>query len=183
VSETSVRHFHYSQKTKVRSLLISGASLLFMGIVLCIPFTMLGFMIAALLQADLLPIAGLVIGLTVFIMLVLAFPVTVSVISLIALFKTYLDVSPEGVVYDHWGQFRLAASWGQIEKIDTYGPFNEIVMYPRDAEIVEPFFYQWRRGFFKNPYPIPLKSFEGWPDGELAALIRQYAPHLIQESV
>jgi hypothetical protein len=108
----------------------------------------------------------------------------VSILTVIRLFANYIELSPDGVNFLYFGNFRVRAKWTDIERLGPLTVLKGIVaLHPAKADISEPFFYRWRQSLYKKPYVIPVSDFEGWPDGELAAALRHYAPQLFEEKV
>jgi len=107
-------------------------------------------------------------------------------IALGRLFCTYLKVSPTGIEYRHWPSYGLRCKWDDIESLGkrtSLGIFTSDVLL---LERVEPIGWQIsmtvRRKLGLNPkYFVPLTGIKGWPNGELAEDLQQYAPHLFKE--
>jgi hypothetical protein len=179
-AQGAVRRFHYSRKTRRNSILLALGSSVLAGGMICggagggVVFIYIGLQMESPLRV--IPMA---IGL-LFVLIALI-PLSFLLMDLIGFFTNYLEVSPEGIRYHNWGQFKLQARWEDIERIGPYGPFKAIAIVPRNAQITEPLIWRWRRMLFKNPYPVSLQPFVGWPDGELADSIRKYASHLLEE--
>jgi hypothetical protein len=92
---------------------------------------------------------------------------------------SYLQVSPEGIQYRFWPFYYLEFDWDDIESITQS---RLLGIFPYDSMNVT---VTNRSGYATTAVlkqSISLTDFQGWPKGQLAATLREYAPHLFEAS-
>jgi hypothetical protein len=92
---------------------------------------------------------------------------------------SYLQVSPNGIEYRLWPFYHLEFQWDDIESIKQS---RLLGVFPYDSMTV----VTTNRSSYSTTtvlnQSISLSDFQGWPKGELAATLREYAPHLFENS-
>jgi hypothetical protein len=124
----------------------------------------------------LVPLCGITActGLPVFVMLV---PMA------LAFFRTStLRVSPEGLDYDISPAIRHQCVWMDVSHIERLRGFD--MLFLNQAKTTGNPFWVW---YYKVAVPakkhsVSLTVFDEWPNGELAADLRRFAPHLFEQA-
>ena len=94
-----------------------------------------------------------------------------------------LKLSAEGLELRYAAVYRAQTSWENIErfgKSNTHGEFPRDALLLKKAVAVEPENAVVRWLGQKTTQEFIIGDFRGWPDGELAQSIRQYAPHIFE---
>jgi uncharacterized Tic20 family protein len=170
-------------KPKRGTLALNFFSLMFMGIVLGIPFIMLVMMLVSLIKAE----AKLDTFMTVMtcfltpIVILLGFNLLQMAFSVVASFFSYLKVTPDGIEQKHSPYKHIRCNWSDVDKLGKFFLFTDVV-YLNSYEVLSfsfslksPFrFLRPKQGF------ISLTGYEGWSDGQLASDLKQYAPKLFE---
>ena len=98
---------------------------------------------------------------------------------------SYLRVSAEGLVLCYAAECQVMTSWQNIERLgksDFQGEyFSTDALILKKPVIVVPENKLARLIVRKTIEVIVVGDFRGWPDGELARSIRQYAPHIFEQ--
>ena len=98
---------------------------------------------------------------------------------------SYLRVSAEGLELRYAAECQVMTSWQNIERLgksDFQGDyFSGDALILKQPAVVEPENKLARLIVRKTMEVIMIGDFHGWPDGELAQRIRQYAPHIFEQ--
>jgi hypothetical protein len=92
---------------------------------------------------------------------------------------SYLQVSPDGIEYRFWPFYHLEFDWDEIESIKQS---RLLGIFPYDSMhvvITNRSSYATTTVFKQS---ISLSDFQGWPKGKLAATLREFVPHLFENS-
>lgn len=98
-------------------------------------------------------------------------------------FFAFLKIGPQGIENKLWPFRHIRAGWGDLDRLEKY--FYYDALYLKDYEVIGPslsFSGPLKRLNLIQPL-ISLGSYRGWPDGQLAADLRQYAPQLFAQQV
>jgi uncharacterized Tic20 family protein len=104
-----------------------------------------------------------------------------NILLTLAVFLSYIKVSPYGMEYSLWIFKRLRCTWADTARLQRLWLTQDAV-WLHQAEVLGPSFYLKRPFNWLSPaqHFIPLRGFQGWPEGALAADLRRYAPHLFE---
>lgn len=158
-------------------------SLLFMGIVMGIPLIVFVFMVKSLIEAQ-----SEFISLTMAfgcllspIIILLAFNIIQMTVNVIMSFFFYIKISPDGIEQKNSPYKHIRCNWSNVDKLGKFFLFTDVI-YLNSYEVLglslslkSPFrFLPPKQGF------ISLTGYDGWPDGQLASDLEQYAPKLFE---
>jgi hypothetical protein len=96
------------------------------------------------------------------------------------LFANYLKLTPTGLEYRLWPYRHFRCSWTETERIGKYSLFYD-ALYLKACEENQPALVSKMWSKWSNlamQHYILLSGMQGWPNGALAADIRQYAAQL-----
>ncbi len=103
------------------------------------------------------------------------------VLSVLAMFfGNYLKLTPVGLEYRSWPYRHVRCSWTELKRVGKYYLFYDAI-YLKSFEIIglSLALNKWWKLFNVTVQtPVLLSGMQGWPDGALAADLRQYAPQL-----
>lgn len=104
------------------------------------------------------------------------------IVSFIAQFFSYVKTSSSGLEHKIWLYKHISCRWSDVDRIGKRWLFIDVV-YLKRCEVIGPSLSLMMTLKPFRPYlqnVLPLSGYKGWPDGELAQDLRQYAPHLFQ---
>lgn len=170
-------------KPKRGTLALNLFSLVFMGIVLGIPFIMLVMMLVSLIRAESKPDTFMTVMACFItpIVILLGFNLLQMTFGVVASFFSYLKITPDGIEQKHSPYKHIRCNWSDVDKLGKFFLFTDVI-YLNSYEVL---------GFslsLKSPFRIlrpkqgfiSLTGYEGWSDGQLADDIKQYAPKLFE---
>lgn len=177
---TSTIHIY---KPKRWNLALNIFSLFFIVIVMGIPLIAFVLMIISFFQAEkALDTFAIVFGCILTpIIILLTFNIVQITISAIMSFFAYIKISPDGIEQKNSPYKHIRSNWSEVDKLGKFFLFYDAI-YLHSYEVLgfslslkAPFrFFRPKQGF------ISLTGFEGWPDGQLANDLKQYAPKLFE---
>ena len=96
-------------------------------------------------------------------------------------FFSYVKISPDGIEQKNSPNKNIRCNWSDVDKLGKSILFTDVI-HLNSFEVVgmslslkSPFrFLRPKQGF------ISLTGYEGWPDGQLADDLKQYAPKLFE---
>ncbi len=106
------------------------------------------------------------------------------VVTTIPMLVSRLDVTDQGLEYRYWPVYQIRCQWKDVASLTKRREITlvDTLLLNRAEELGWPVTMTIRRLLGMNTqYFIPLNTLEGWPDGRLAELLRQYVPHLFPE--
>jgi uncharacterized Tic20 family protein len=115
-------------------------------------------------------------------MILLVFNIIQMTISVIMSFFSYIKISPEGIEQKNSPYKHIRCNWSDVDKLGKLFLFTDVI-YLNSFEVLgfslslkSPFrFLRPKQGF------ITLTGYEGWPEGQLATDLKQYAPKLFED--
>ncbi len=102
---------------------------------------------------------------------------------------SYLKTSQEGLEYREWPIYSVRCRWEEVDRVVKLRPLFGTELRLTGGEKSGPKWawqvLSWIRRFFRmgSELAIPLSSFKGWKDGELAEDLRENAPHAFEARV
>jgi uncharacterized Tic20 family protein len=170
-------------KPKRGLLALNIFSLFFFMIVMGIPLIAFVVMIVSFFRSEKgLDTLAIVFGclLTPLIILI-AIAIIQVTINVIMSFFSYVKISPDGIEQKNSPYKHIRCTWSEAEKLGKLLLFTEVI-YLNSFEVVGmslslklPFrFLRSKQSF------ISLTGYEGWPDGQLANDLKQYAPNIFE---
>ncbi|MBN1312565.1 MAG: hypothetical protein JXB30_14210 [Anaerolineae bacterium] len=104
--------------------------------------------------------------------------------------RSYLKITPTGMELC-WHPYKLLTiGWDEVLRLERkkwLGSFPDDRLYVDRPPLVygggQPIFLteSARKHFESQMFAIPLRQFQGWPDGKLAADLKQYIPDILTE--
>ena len=98
-----------------------------------------------------------------------------------------LKVSDRGLDYLFWPYYHIRCTWDQVQSITRRKEMMveaDILLLKTATELGLPIGMHIRKRIgLGNQYFIPLNLWDGWPSGELAETLRQYAPFLFEKNL
>ena len=170
-------------KAKRGLLALNIFSLFLFLMVMGIPLIAFVLMIVSFFRADKgLDTFAILFGclLTPLIILI-AFVIIQVTMNVIMSFFSYIKISPDGIEQKNSPYKHIRCYWSDVDKLSKVFLFTEVI-YLKSFEVVgmslslkSPLgFLSPKQGF------ISLMGYEGWPDGQLANDLKQYAPNLFE---
>ncbi len=168
-------------KLKLSLRLLNIGSLIFLGVIIGLPLFLLLTIAISILQSttDLNPIGIGLLCLLVPIIILMSLFLLRQMGNVILQFFSYIKVSPEGLEQKFWPYIHIRCHWSDIDKVGKW--LITDVLYLNSYEIIGPSIYLKKPfSLFRIPTQklMALSSYQGWPDGQLAEDIRQFAPQL-----
>jgi uncharacterized Tic20 family protein len=170
-------------KPKRWTLTLNIFSLFFIGIVMGIPLIAFVLMIVSFFRAEReLNTFAIFFGcLLTPIIILLVFNIIQMTVSVIMSFFSYVKISPDGIVQKNSPYKHIRCNWPDVDKLGKFFLLTDVI-YLNSFEVLgfslslkSPFrFLRPKQGF------IALTGYEGWPDGQLANDLKQYAPKLFE---
>jgi len=178
-SSPNIHHY----KLKRGTLALNFFSLVFMGIVLGIPFIMLVTMLISFIRTD-SKLDTFTIIMSCFIIpivILLGFILIQMTFNVIMYLFSYIKVTPDGIEQKQSPYKHIRCNWSDVDKLGKLFLITDVI-YLNSYEVLSfslslksPFrFLRPKQGF------ISLTGYEGWSDGQLADDLKQYAPKLFE---
>jgi uncharacterized Tic20 family protein len=165
-------------KPKRWTLALNIFSLGFMGIVFGVPLILLIILLVSFIQAESMIYFACFLSP---IIILLIFVLIQTSISVIASFFYSIEITPEGIEQKHSPYMHIRCTWSDVDKLGKLFLFNDVIhlnsyeVMGLSLSLKSPFsFLRPKKGF------ISLLGYEGWPDGQLANELKQYAPKLFE---
>jgi hypothetical protein len=108
----------------------------------------------------------------------------IIVLTTIPALVSHLDVTDQGLEYRYWPLYQIRCQGKDVASLTKRREtaMVDAVLLNRAEEMGWPVTMKMRKLLGLNTQSfIPLSTLEGWPDGRLAELLRQYVPHLFPE--
>lgn len=113
--------------------------------------------------------------------ILLIFTIIQMTLSVVASFSYYLTITPDGIEQNISPFKHIRSNWSEVDKFGKF-LFSTDVIYLKSFEVLgfslslkSPYrFFRPKQGF------ISLTGYKGWPDGQLAKDLKQYAPKLFE---
>jgi len=157
--------------------------LFFIGIVMGIPLIAFVLMIVSFFRAEKgLDTFAIFFGcLLTPIIILLIFNIVQIAMNAIMSFFSYIKISPEGIEQKNSPYKHIRSNWSDVDKLGKFFLFTDILSLNSyevlgfSLSLKSPFrFLRPKQGF------IALTGYEGWPEGQLANDLKQYAPRLFE---
>ena len=170
-------------KPKRGLLALNIFSLFFFMIVMGIPLIAFVLMIVSFFRAEKgLDTFAILFGcLMTPLIILIAFAIIQVTMNAIMSFFAYVKISPDGIEQKNSPNKNIRCNWSDVDKLGKSILFTDVI-HLNSFEVVgmslslkSPFrFLRPKQGF------ISLTGYEGWPDGQLADDLKQYAPKLFE---
>jgi uncharacterized Tic20 family protein len=170
-------------KPKRGLLALNIFSLFFFMIVMGIPLIAFVVMIISFFRAEKgLDTLAIVIGCLFTPLIILIAIVIIQVtINVIMSFFSYVKISPDGIEQKNSPYKHIRCTWSEVDKLGRLFLLTDVI-YLNSFELVGmslslklPFrFLRPKQSF------ISLTGYEGWPEGQLANDLKQYAPNIFE---
>lgn len=171
-------------KIKPWRIALNIISIIFTVIILAIPLTFLTLISISLFQAEdnLRPLAYAFSCLLAPLAILLGLFLLAALISTISLFFSYIEISPSGIEQKHLRDKHIRCKWDDVDRLGKYFLFYDVIYLNTYETVSKPFSLNTLLSFLrpKQGY-VFLSWYNGWPNGELAKELEQYAPRLFEE--
>ncbi|NDJ54632.1 MAG: hypothetical protein GYB68_16315 [Chloroflexi bacterium] len=182
----------YTANADIKKRRIRGFNLTSLGLIILSFFAsrLLGNVIIPLFEGEQTPtelvdwvnLALIVAVLVVWAVFFLYYVLVASPSFLSVLSTYYLELNEDGLFYNFHPVYSVAAYWADVESFELDEKTERLIL--RNGERGGWGYLRVLRrwlGFDDDRLIVPLHPFQEWPDGELAADLRQYAPHILRQ--
>ena len=170
-------------RPKRSTLVLNIFSMFFIWIVMGIPLVAFVLMAISLIrsQSEFISVATAFGCLLTPLIILMGLNIILAPIRTIQSFFSYINVSPDGVEQKYAISKHIRSKWSDVDRLGKLFLFTDVI-YLNSYEVVgtslslkSPF-----RSIRSKQDFITLRGYEGWPDGQLADDLKQYAPQLFE---
>jgi uncharacterized Tic20 family protein len=173
-------------KPKFWVFLINLLSLIFVAIFIGLPLSLICYLAVSFFQQDGTDFKIMGVGFLCFLgplIIMMGILLLQHMVNLVSgSFFSYIKVSATRLEQRMWPYKHIRCNWPDVDRIGKLWWFTDVV-YLKSCEIIGPSI-SLRKPFslfrLSSQHFISLSGYQGWPKGQLAAELRQFAPRLFE---
>lgn len=112
--------------------------------------------------------------------LMMGFVLLQQVVNLVAIFFSYIKITPEGIENKYWPYRHTWTRWSEVDRLGKAFLYDVVYLKSYELMGLSLSFTKPLKIFNLFPPSIAVSTYNGWPDGQLASDLKHYAPHLFE---